>query len=242
MNISVMTFNIHKGKHALLTKTTLEHIRDFLASHSVDIVLIQEVIGADPKRKNFDQVAYLAEGIAAGFCYGPNLVVEKYHHGNAILSRYPIHKFQNQDLSTNQFEKRGILGATIELPNGRHAEAFCCHLNLLRGSRLGQIHKMADLIGFSTAGFSGPIFIGGDFNDWQKDANGVFINRGWCEVGMEAAEDREHFLTFPAWRPLVALDRIYYRSAKLIEASATTFGERGFMSDHLPILAKFEIL
>src|SRR6186997_3329124 len=109
MNLSVMTFNIHKGKHAILTKETLEELRNYLASHAVDIVMIQEVIGANPKKRDFDQVAYLAEGIASSFCYGPNFVAEMYHHGNAILSRYPIERWKNEDLTLNRYEKRGIL-------------------------------------------------------------------------------------------------------------------------------------
>ncbi len=241
MDLTVMSFNIHKGKHAFFNRDTLAHIRDFLAAHSVDVVMIQEVIGADPKKRDFDQVAYLAEGISSTFCYGPNLLVGDYHHGNAILSRYPIERWKNEDLTLNRFEKRGILGATIALPQDKRAEVFSCHLNLLRGSRMTQFRKMIDLIEMRTTGFNGPLFLGGDFNDWLRDANTFLLEHGWQEIGRSAEVDREHFLTYPAWWPQMALDRIYYRNANLVEASTASFGDLGLLSDHLPILAKFHL-
>ncbi|RYZ71488.1 MAG: hypothetical protein EOP09_04585 [Proteobacteria bacterium] len=239
MELSVMTFNIHKGKHAILTSRTLSRIRDFLASHSVDIVFLQEVIGSDPGEADYDQVKYLADGLSSQFCYGKNLIVDSYHHGNAILSRYPIVDWKNEDLSTNKYEKRGVLEATIQLPNQVLAKAFCCHLNLLRGSRRTQINRIAKIIDDQVAGFNGPFFVGGDFNDWQQDASRIFEEPTWREVGRES--DDSHFLTFPSWFPSIALDRIYYRSAELINAETTTFGKLGFLSDHLPVLAKFKI-
>lgn len=239
MELTVITFNIHKGKHPLLSRETLDPIRDFLVTHSVDVVFLQEAIGADPKRDLFDQVAYLAEGLSSQFCYGKNFIAEQYHHGNAILSRYPIVRHHNTDLSSNRYERRGLLEADIDLPHGKKLKAFCCHLNLLRESRRKQIAKVAETIEKGIEGHPGPVFAGGDFNDWQRDANSIFFEHGWKEVGMEG--DRQHFLTYPSYWPRMALDRIYYRAAALVEAQTLPYGDFGFLSDHLPILAKFRI-
>lgn len=234
-----MTFNIHKGRHALLSRRTLSQVRDFLAAQSVDVVFLQEVIGADPGEDHYDQVKYLADGLSSQFCYGKNLVTEAYHHGNAILSRYPIVDWKNEDLSTNRYERRGVLEATIQLPNHQKAKAFCCHLNLLRGSRRSQIERISKIIDEQVAHFSGPFFVAGDFNDWLKDASWIFREPIWREAGVESG--KKHFLTFPSWLPSIALDRIYYRSAELVHAEITDFGRFGYLSDHLPVLAQFRL-
>ena len=235
---SVMTFNIHKGKHPLWRRETLDALRDFIASHAIDLLFLQEIVGADPKREGLDQVAFLADHLESEFCYGRNLVIRDYHHGNAILSRFPIRSWENVDLSTNTFEKRGLLKATIELDGGQLVKAFCCHLNLLRNSRRNQIQRITDALDEASIDFAGPMFAGGDFNDWLRDASEPFFERGWKEAGHES--ERNHFLTFPAWWPQMALDRLYYRKSNLVRAEAIPFGRFGTISDHLPIVATFE--
>ena len=234
-----MTFNIHKGKHPVLRRETLKPMRDFIASHSVDLVLLQEVIGSNPKKEFTDQVRYLGEGLQSEFCYGKNAIVNDYHHGNAILSRYPIVESKNYDLTTNSFEKRGMLQATITIKDRFEIQAFCCHLNLLRNSRKNQIHKISELLAESSESFKGPMFAGGDFNDWLKDAHEPFFTRGWKEAGHEG--EKKHLLTFPSFWPRMALDRLYFRAAKLRHADVPNFGKYGILSDHLPILAEFEL-
>lgn len=237
---TVMTFNIHKGKHPIWRKETLTPLRNFIASHNVDLIFIQEIVGSDPKNNLFDQVAYLGEGLKSDFCYGKNAIVRDYHHGNAILSRFPILSWKNIDLTTNSFEKRGMLQAEIDLGNNLRTKAFCCHLNLMRKSRRAQIEKISRELDKSAKNFSGPLFAGGDFNDWMKDASRPLFEKGWKEAGFDG-KGKEHFLTFPAWWPRMALDRLYYRSAELKKAEVIPFGEFGTLSDHLPILAEFDL-
>lgn len=239
MEFSVLTFNIHKGKHAFLARETLNQIQAFLCQYSADLVLLQEVVGSDPKRSAADQVAHLAEKLGSSYCYGKNLVSGAYHHGNAILSRYPILEWKNEDLSTNRYERRGVLDAIIELPTGARLRAYCSHLNLLRESRQSQLGKIGSILDRTQADFTEVSILGGDLNDWNRDADRVFTDRGWKEVGVEAS--RKHHLTFPAWWPKMPLDRIYFRGAKLQSSEVIPLRKMGWISDHLPVLAKFSI-
>lgn len=237
MELSVLTFNIHKGKHAFLARESLHQIEAFLGGCAADLILLQEIVGSDPRRGAADQVAHLAEKLGLGYCYGMNRVSGTYHHGNAILSRHPIRAWKNEDLSTNRYERRGVLDAVIELPNGTPLRAYCSHLNLLRESRQAQLGKIGAILDRTSPGAQGVSILGGDLNDWNRDADRIFTDRGWKEVGVEASQ--KHYLTFPAWWPKMPLDRIYYRGAKLVSSEVVPLKKTGWISDHLPVLARF---
>ena len=49
---------------------------------------------------------YLADKMWPEFSYGRNAVYDHGHHGNAILSRYPIVASENQDVSDHRYERR----------------------------------------------------------------------------------------------------------------------------------------
>ena len=62
---------------------------------------------------------YIAEEVWPHSVYGRNAVYEAGHHGNAILSRFPILQSFNTDVSAHRFESRGLLHCEIELPGQR---------------------------------------------------------------------------------------------------------------------------
>ena len=47
--------------------------------------------------------------------YGRNATYRHGHHGNAVLSRYPIVAQENEDISAHAFENRGLLHCEIKL-------------------------------------------------------------------------------------------------------------------------------
>ncbi len=85
-----------------------------------------------------------------------------------------------------------------------------------------------------------PLIIAGDFNDWRR---GAF---NYMEKELELKEvykvlEGKHAKTYPASRPTLEVDRIYYRGLKLL--SGEIFNESYWkkLSDHLPLHAKFAI-
>ena len=56
-----------------------------------------------------EQHDFLAEGVWPNTAYGGNAIYDHGHHGNAILSRFPILSSHNQDISELRFERRGML-------------------------------------------------------------------------------------------------------------------------------------
>lgn len=62
------------------------------------------------------QLEALADKQWPHFAYGRNAVYDNGHHGNAILSRYPIRETSNFDVSQHSTESRGVLSCTLHHP------------------------------------------------------------------------------------------------------------------------------
>ncbi len=85
-----------------------------------------------------------------------------------------------------------------------------------------------------------PLVIAGDFNDWRENVDKVLTS----DLGLQEAflsTQGFHPKTFPAWLPLLKLDRIYYRNLKLVSADVLQNKIWRGLSDHLPIIAEFQM-
>ena len=121
--IRVVTYNIHKGFSQFNQRMVLHDLRDQLRGMHADLVFLQEVVGAHDlhaeKHENWpetSQYEFLADSIWEDYAYGKNAVYPEGHHGNAILSRFPIVSSENVDVSAHRFEQRGLLHCEVRLP------------------------------------------------------------------------------------------------------------------------------
>ena len=115
-SLKVLTINIHKGFTAFNRRFILPELRDAVRTVSADIVCLQEVMGAHevhplhfenwPDTPHYE---FLADTMWSDYAYGRNAVYPEGHHGNAVLSRYPIEHYENRDVSVGESEKRGLL-------------------------------------------------------------------------------------------------------------------------------------
>ena len=137
-SFKVLTINIHKGFTAFNRRFILPELRDAVRTVSADIVCLQEVMGAHevhplhvenwPDTSHYE---FLADTMWSDFAYGRNAVYPEGHHGNAVLSRYPIEHYENRDVSVDGAEKRGVLYCRIVPPmTGKAIHVMCVHLGL----------------------------------------------------------------------------------------------------------------
>lgn len=78
-------------------------MRNTIQKYRVDLVLLQEVVGKHEKHTpTTSQFEFLADGVWPHFAYGKNAVYDEGHHGNAILSLYPIVEWKNLDFQTKK--------------------------------------------------------------------------------------------------------------------------------------------
>ena len=116
MKLRIATYNIHKGISALRSMPRIHALKQALTALEADILFLQEVQGRHDKYATKHaalwpeqaQHQFLA-GDSHHAVYGMNAVYDHGHHGNALLSRYPVLSATNQDVSDHAFESRGIL-------------------------------------------------------------------------------------------------------------------------------------
>ena len=239
--LHVVTYNIHKGFSQFNQHMMVHELRDQLRVLGADIVFLQEVQGMHNKHalkiNNWpkeSQQDFLAEDVWESTAYGQNAIYDHGHHGNAILSRFPIEHSHNQDVTHHRFERRGLLHCTINIPKWQKPlHCVCVHLSLFARSR----HKQMDALSSYLESISepdSPLIIAGDFNDWRNEADELLAKRlGLIEVfGGIGGDGGYPGRSYPAKLPMLRLDRIYSRGFSVKHAEIHFGTPWSKISDH----------
>lgn len=246
-SIKVLTVNIHKGFTFFNRKFILHELREAVRTVGADVVFLQEVTGTharhESKVANYPTAPhyeFLADSIWPQFAYGRNAVYTNGHHGNAVLSKFPIIRFENRDVSISGPERRGLLHCVLDVP-GRdtNVHVICVHLGLAESHRLKQLQMLCDLV-HKDIPPSAPVIAAGDFNDWRRRAHHVLAKgANMHEVFVQAHGKAAR--TFPARFPLLQLDRIYVRNAIGHAPVVLPIKPWSHLSDHAPLAAEIEL-
>ena len=268
MKLRIATYNIHKGVSAFGRKARIHGIKDAIDLLDADLVFLQEVQGQHDlhaehhtRWPEVGQHEFLA-GESHESAYGMNAVYEHGHHGNALLSRFPIASFMNYDVSDHSYEQRGILHAVVRIKD-TDVHCFVIHLGLFAVSRRRQVQSLIIEIKKSLP-VDAPLIIAGDFNDWSKrlsqtlyqelgvieafdvaDAqkNSMFTMRGMRSMlNLKQSSKAMHARTFPAGLPWFCLDRVYLRGFQVEHAEVLSGAPWKQLSDHVPIIATLRYL
>jgi endonuclease/exonuclease/phosphatase family metal-dependent hydrolase len=194
--LKIVTYNIHKGVSAFGRSVRIHAIKEALDKLDADLIFLQEVQGrhdlheiAHAQWPSAAQHDYLA-GASHQAAYGMNAVYDHGHHGNALLSRFPILSSTNHDVSDHSYEQRGILHAITQI-EGRDVHCFVMHLGLFAVSRRRQIIALIAEIKRSVPP-DAPVIIAGDFNDWSLRLS----QRLYDELGVTEAFDTASTFSF----------------------------------------------
>lgn len=238
--LHIATFNIHKGFSQFNQRLVIHELRDELRRLNPDILFLQEVqglhLGHAQRHATWPeggQHEFLAESVWEA-AYGQNMVYDHGHHGNAILTRFPIVHSHNQDVTRFRYEKRGLLHCRIAQPDGQHIHCVSVHLSLFGRSRRHQLEALADYLEGEIPG-DVPLIIAGDFNDWRNRADRLLAQRlGLVEVFSGAGKPVR---SFPAALPVLRLDRIYTRGFQVMNQACLSGRPWSRISDHAPLSA-----
>jgi endonuclease/exonuclease/phosphatase family metal-dependent hydrolase len=248
MNLRVLTYNIHR---AIGTDRRFrpDRITRILASHAPDIVLLQEVDDGVPRSRRLDMARVLAEELDYEFVVaGHNVSLREGRYGNAILSRFPISRARNLNLSVGRKKRRGCQYASVEVSaNGSgpvRVEVFNLHLGLSARERRQQLGLLMSTPEFSRIAHESPCIVGGDFNDWRSQLQPPMIHALRFASATGSGKSRKGtsaLKTYPAFSPQGSLDRIYFRGGGLELKSAyrCRHAVSKVASDHLPVIADF---
>ncbi len=247
MRFRVMTYNIHRAI-GIDRRFRPERVTRIIGTYEPDIVLLQEVDDGVPRSRRLNLGLELAQ--STGYPYlaiGHNVTLRKGRYGNATLSRHPILLERNIDLTIGTLKRRGCQHTAIALgdPGGRthRLEVFNLHLGLSARQRELQVALLARSRELASLPPSAACLVGGDFNDWRSQLTPVFTGPMQFQSATEStARGEKTLLTYPSFFPRGPLDRIYYRGPlALFAAKRCRLRISRIASDHLPIVADFEI-
>ncbi len=239
--IKVMTWNIHHAE-GMDGKVDLQRIADVINKEQADFVLLQEVdSGVERTAKlNFPALLEKATGMKAFF--GNNIVFQGGDYGNLLLSRYPLISAENHSYKMlREGEQRGLINVVADI-DGSKIAVMNTHIDYRPddSERLSNVEE----IYLKTDEYKDmPVIIGGDFNDLPLSKVYFKMLNKFVDSWMEL-HDRDGF-TFPADNPVKRIDYIFYRNSlgnkKTILRPFKVKVIKTDASDHLPILATFEI-
>lgn len=240
--LKIATYNIHKGFSQFNRRVVLHELRERLRELDADIVFLQEVQGehAGHVQRHTDypaepQYEFLADHFWAHHAYGMNAVYDEGHHGNAILSRFPIVQAVNKNVSAHRFESRGLLHCEVEV-GGQRIHCLCAHFGLFAKGRRAQAHALVEYVQ-SEISPQAPLLIAGDFNDWRNRLSLTLAR----ELGVQDVFDQlegKPARSFPSRIPIFRLDRIYVRGFRVQYCDVHIGGKWKRLSDHAALSAQ----
>lgn len=224
--IVVATYNVHRcvGRDGRFDpERTLAVLRELDA----DAVALQELQWQSGDAMHLLQELALRLGYTA--LAGPTLLRAAGHFGNAVLTRLPVLDTVSVDLSVPGREPRGALNALLQTSAGP-LRLIATHLGLRPYERRLQMRR---LLGLRDEHAAATVLLG-DLNEWFLWGRPL----RWLHArfGRTPAPN-----SFPARRPLFALDRIWVEPRPILrELRAHTSPLARVASDHLPVRAVLE--
>jgi endonuclease/exonuclease/phosphatase family metal-dependent hydrolase len=225
------SYNIHKGV-GLDRKRDPERILSVLHEIDADIVALQEAdrrIGERASvlpRAEIDDTHWRVIEVAKR----PRSIG---WHGNALLVRRDLEILSGEALDLPTLEPRGAACGEIVV-EGRPLRVIGTHLDLSGLRRRDQIRSLLAFVGACNRDL--PTVIMGDFNQWGRTTGAM---REFSSDWQIVTPGR----SYPSRQPVATLDRIVAsKHWRLVETEVHHTGLAAVASDHLPVIAKLELL
>jgi endonuclease/exonuclease/phosphatase family metal-dependent hydrolase len=225
LRVTVASYNIHIGigrDGAFAPERTASVLQELHA----DVIALQEVqLG----RGTFNMLKFLQVATGLSGVARPTLVHPVHgDYGNALLTRHRVHTLRAVDLTIGDHEPRGALDVVLDC-DGAPLRVVATHLGLHPGERRAQVRRLLEEIDATAAGM--PTVLAGDVNEWFLWGRPL----RWLHSHFSATPAPP---TFPAGRPLFALDRIWVKPRSYLHGVRAHASELSRLaSDHLPVVA-----
>jgi endonuclease/exonuclease/phosphatase family metal-dependent hydrolase len=208
--VHAATYNIHYG-YDTDWHLSLEGQAQAIAAAGADVVLLQEVDVGRITAYSADDTAWLARRLGMHAVYAPTV---EGLTGIGLLSRYPIREIAIE-LLPSDLEQTAIIRATLDLGNGRLADAYATWLGLTAEERAQQLTAA---LAFMQKG-DRPALFGGDLNSTPDSPTyTTLIRTGWADS--VAAGGFPELLTDPAINPTKRIDYVWWRGPWQVTGAA----------------------
>jgi endonuclease/exonuclease/phosphatase family metal-dependent hydrolase len=235
---SIATYNIHKCR-GLDTRMRPERIAEVISKLDADIVALQEVVRGRGKDDQLALISQYLHGYKS--CFGETRKIGTAAYGNAILSRFPIKGNEHYNLTASWREDRGGVRADIKLPD-QILRLFNLHLGTGYLERRKQAAMLVSEKVLNRRDFIGSRIVLGDFNEWTRGLVTKMVSSHFKSADLRPILKRLRRRSYPGVLPLMHLDHVYYDPIfELTEVKIYRTKLALVASDHLPIVAKFEM-
>jgi endonuclease/exonuclease/phosphatase family metal-dependent hydrolase len=218
----VLTWNIHGGV-GRDGRFDLARVVALIRRWQPDIVALQEVDSRRCPPGDIPAFEFIVEQLGFHAVEAKTIVAKDGGYGQMLISRWPIAATAIHDISVAGREPRRAIEAEIETPEGP-IHVVAVHFGLSLRERRSQAKALARIAG---RGARTSVVLG-DFNDWIRGS----VQQALAE---EFADYTLH-RTWPAFRPLLRLDRVFCRPQGVLGGSRTD-PKAAAISDHLPVIA-----
>jgi endonuclease/exonuclease/phosphatase family metal-dependent hydrolase len=239
-SMRIVTYNVHKCR-GLDRREHPRRIAEVLRETAADIIALQEVLSIEDSSRERHQARFLADELEMDYHVGENRRLHGGAYGNVILSRLPLERAaHNYDITWNRRERRGCLRADFWINGRALLHVFNIHLGTAFIERRHQARKLVGDEILNDAELEGARVVLGDFNEWTRGLASRLLS-----AHLQSADIRHHLRrakTYPGVLPFLHLDHIYYDAA--LELKRLTLHKTRtalVASDHLPLIADFEI-
>lgn len=229
--LKVITYNLHKGV-GYRGRNSLDEVIDALRERKPDVLACQEVF--HPPAGERGQSEHIREQLGHVHVFAPNAFYRRGCHGNATFTSFTVAAHANIDATESRFERRGMLRTRLHHGDGE-LELINVHFSLTGQQRKRQWAKLFALV--QSYGDM-PVLVCGDFNDWSADLDRLALNTRVLHNALWALPHPAR-RTFPSRRPMLPLDRIYFRGLRLLSVEVLRGAPWRDLSDHLPVEATF---
>lgn len=192
---------------------------------SPDIVALQEVDSRRRHTHGLDVFVFFREHLGGNAAEARTITTAAGDYGHVVLSRWPLRRARVHDISVAGREPRNLVDVEALAPFGP-IRVIGAHFGLKRSERRVQTAAIRAIVDRER---DGAAIVMGDFNELRRHSA---THRALASTFHASPV----FATFPSWRPLFALDRIWCRSPLRVVRSHVLRGVRG-ASDHLPLIA-----
>jgi len=226
--LKAATYNVHRWAGLNGASAPDAARAGFVISElDADVIALQEVLRPFEEP---DPLERIADAMHLHLAFVATRVHRRGEIGNAILSRWPITSVFTLDLSFSRMERRSAVAAQFQSEAGQ-LSVVATHLALVDRTRRLQVDS---ILGHPQ--LQGTVVLLGDMNAWRRCKATRTLER---EL---AGEDEIAWpRTFPAARPILALDRVYARGATIEHVSAHESAAARWASDHLPVVARLKL-
>jgi endonuclease/exonuclease/phosphatase family metal-dependent hydrolase len=235
VDLRVATYNIHRSR-GMDRRVVPARIAEVLRDINADVVALQEVVGAGPTGSG--QAEEIGAALGMGWVMAPVRHLRNHLFGNVVMSRFPIIRQAQYDLSWRTCEARGCQRADLDLGEGRQLHVYNVHLGTAVLERRYQAPRLAAFVHDHRV--TGPKLILGDFNEWMRGLATRTLSTLFESIDIQSHLKRRR--TYPGFFPVVHLDHIYYEGHVEVRAVELPRNRRALIaSDHLPLVANLRI-